>query len=358
MRVQARLAENVDLLLTEDLHGYEDVLRDAEENGGELFLVAYAITLKGDRMLKLLQTGVPNVQRIEFITGIPSFHRRDWSPKWSVPAKKEIEAYFAVLDPSQLHESVSVAIVTNSHAKIAVSDRVAYVGSANFSDASAQKKEAGVVVRSPALAQEIRRSFKATFADDIYRYNPSALSLVSALQALSEARPALASVEAKLREYTDEDTGELGVGPQHVDDIQSWAARTADALASVAEMLSADALEDAGLETPDLLLPERIGPVVEALTHPDVEEFTAFSRADFVERRVQELTAADPEGLDAASEAANDEAEEEISDRFEKAWGHIKPVLAQVSEFHEAIKSVSVEIRNDLRALRYLVVGN
>jgi hypothetical protein len=65
-----------------------DLLSDARTNGGEVFIVAFAITLKGDRMLWLLKNGIPNVQRIEFITGIPSFHQRDWkSATWRAAAK-------------------------------------------------------------------------------------------------------------------------------------------------------------------------------------------------------------------------------------------------------------------------------
>jgi phospholipase D-like protein len=350
------LGENVEIVLTQGEHGYADVLTDARVNGGELFIVAFAITTKGDEMLRILQKGIPGVARIEFVTAIPKFHQRDWCGDWGEKASKEIEEYLALLHPEALHASVTVAIVMESHAKMAISERLGYVGSANFSDASADKKEAGVLIRDADAVQQVRAKFKEAFAADIYPYKPDADSLLEAWALLGESRMILTTLTTEFEGYSDPETEEFELRPDDVDVVRSWTSKAATALEIALEVVDGDALDLGGVERPAALDHEIIRADFEALECNDLRHFVRFSRDQFVEDRVQELTAQDPENLDGASEQANQEADEELSERFARAWPVIEPILDRLKALPEALQTAMEAVRRGLDGLKRLRV--
>jgi len=354
MREQIPLAKGVEIVLTEGEHGYVDVLADAQTAGGELFIVAYAITTRGDGMLDILQQGIAGVDRIEFVTAIPKFNQRDWSGHWGEAASKEIRDYLALLHPDVLHESVSVAIVMNSHAKMAISDRLAYVGSANFSDASAQKKEAGVLIRDAELAQAVRSRFKTTFVNDIYPYGPDADALLAAFALLTESREILKEFVAGIDEYRDPETDALAIGPSEVDLVQHWVSKAAPALDLMLEVVDGNDLILGGIELPVALNSELIRAEIQVLEDNSLTKFLRFSREEYVERRVQELTAYAPDELDAASEQANQEAEEELAARFEQAWLIVEPLLYRLEALPDALDTGLAGLRKGIEGLTHL----
>jgi hypothetical protein len=139
-----------------------------------------------------------------------------------------------------------------------------------------------------------------------------------------------------------------------VDLVQSWTSKAANALGLALEVVDGDALDEAGIEQPGALNPATIRGDVEALEDDAVDEFVSFSRREYIERRVQELTEQDPEQLDAASEQANQEADEELNERFGPAWLAIEPVLGRLADLPDALQTVSVAVRQALDALEYL----
>jgi len=354
MREQIPLANGVEIILTEGEHGYRDVLADAQAEGGELFIVAYAITTGGDGMLGILQQGIPGISRIEFVTAIPKFNQREWSGHWREAASKEIRDYLALLHPDVVHESVSVAIVMNSHAKMAISDRIAYVGSANFSDASAKKKEAGVLIRDPELARAVRSRFKTTFVHDIYPYGPDADSLLAAFALLTESREILRELVAGIHEYRDPETDALMISPSEVDLVQRWVSKAAPALDLMLEVVDGNDLILGGIELPGAMNSELLRADIQVLEDNSLTNFLRFSREEYVERRVQELTAHSPDDLDAASEQANQEAEEELAELFEQAWLIVEPLLDRLEALPEALDTGLVGLRKAIEGLTHL----
>lgn len=354
MQLSVPLANKVSLFFTEGDHGYAPVLADAKDGGGELFFVTYAITLKGDSMLKILQDGIPGVARIEFITCIPSFHHRSWNGKWRENAKAEIKEYLSVLHPDKLHASVSVAIITGSHAKLAVSSRIAYVGSANFTDASAAKKELGVIIRDAEAVRRLPEAFKEAFGADIYHYNPSASNLLSILGEIAEAEGEATALSRQIESYKDPETDQFTLMVGDVRKIQECASRMSRLLGWLIELFSGEPLAEGRIDTPTALEPGALQAHFETIESDQVETFFSFSPEKYVNDRVQDLTAAEPEALDAASEMANQDAAERLEELFDAAWSSLEPIFLQFSSIAEALQAVCKAIKDDVKSLRYL----
>ncbi len=139
--------------------------------------------------------------------------------------------------------------------------------------------------------------------------------------------------------------------------MRKWVSTAADALALALEVVGGDDLEEAKIERPRVLEEEHVSADLDALYDDRVDAFLSFNSSTFVEQRVEELTTSNPELLDAASEQANNEAEEELAERFDAAWAVIEPVLGRVPPLGEALNAISDQVSQSLKDLRYLVLG-
>ena len=69
-------------------------------------------------------------------------------------ARREIDAYLAAMDPTRFDTVVESLFCFSNHAKVVMTERIAFVGSANFSEESPANWECGFITSDPiAIAQ-------------------------------------------------------------------------------------------------------------------------------------------------------------------------------------------------------------
>ncbi|MBI1178719.1 hypothetical protein GC207_14900 [bacterium] len=94
---------------------------------------------------------------LTIITSIPKRFEGYFGNNPREQAKKVIEAYLENLMPGNFSCTSEVYFSFQNHAKIVVVDDVAYVGSANFTKASASNFEAGVIISGKDELEELGR---------------------------------------------------------------------------------------------------------------------------------------------------------------------------------------------------------
>lgn len=151
---------NVNLKISKDEFGYQEVLDDFK-NAKKIRIITFNITNNPkDRLFESL-IGLEDVD-IQFITNIPS--RLEWyatSNKGEYlkrTARNTIEVYVDKLNPNNFNNIIPF-FNFNNHAKIIGTENIVYIGSQNFSVASANNYEAGIITRDKEFIKNLYEGF-------------------------------------------------------------------------------------------------------------------------------------------------------------------------------------------------------
>ncbi len=125
--------------------GYQEVLDDFE-NAEEIIIVTYNISEKHSHLIqKLVDT--PSETKISVFTNIPSRWDTYYGERYRNAAKKKIDVYLYKLKPDSIGEKAKIFFNFDNHGKIIMTNNVAYVGSANYSEESKNNIEFGIISR-------------------------------------------------------------------------------------------------------------------------------------------------------------------------------------------------------------------
>ena len=124
-----------ELVFSKDECGYQVVL-DAIPDAEKVSVVTYNISRSQDGLLGAL---VRREGEVRLITNIPGRFENYYSDDARTGAAKAIERMFARLEPKRFGALARILFCFRNHAKIIVTDSIAYVGSANFAEESAAR---------------------------------------------------------------------------------------------------------------------------------------------------------------------------------------------------------------------------
>lgn len=170
--------------------GYSEVLEDFT-TAELIYIVTYNISSNNPTLLSKLKEASDNTE-IKVFTNIPS-RFNDYYYEWaSTRAKTQINTYLTKLDPEQFNELFSSYFVFDNHAKIIMTNRIAYIGSSNYSSESANSIEAGVIIEDEQailrikdmINEEVQPQAESYYAFDI-------LPLIFQARELQEIRTVL-----------------------------------------------------------------------------------------------------------------------------------------------------------------------
>ncbi|VXC71048.1 conserved hypothetical protein [Bacillus mycoides] len=162
---------NGELVLSKDENGYAEVIEDFQ-NASSITIITYNISPhKNDLLDKLHQ--LSDDKDVTVITKIPS----RWNYYTTYDAKKkaltQIEQYCSRLDPSKFSCHLSTYFNEENHAKIIMTENIAYIGSQNFSDESRNNFESGIIIRDSDVILQIREQMVEEILDASTPYSSS-----------------------------------------------------------------------------------------------------------------------------------------------------------------------------------------
>lgn len=186
-----------ELILTKDECAYQEVL-DGFKDAAYVTVVTFNISKNNDGLIDALRGLDATVRVIAAIPGRLDHYRGNSAKAQYLKknAADAIDLYLRKLAPEQFGPLASVSFCFDNHAKIIMTEKVAYVGSANFSEESADNWEAGIIIRNPEFITKLDNFVDAIEGDSIRYYGEEMLDkivpLVAARQRLAELKDVLA----------------------------------------------------------------------------------------------------------------------------------------------------------------------
>lgn len=198
-------------IMTKDELGYGDVLEDFS-TAEFIYIVTYNISKRIETLLEELKD-TPEDTEIKVFTNIPS-RFNEYTQEWaSRNARTLINIYVAKLDPEKFNEKFKSHFVFNNHAKIIMTNNIAYIGSANYSSESANNFEAGVIIEDEQAILQIKDIIDEEIesnAESYYAYDM--LPLIFLARELEEIRTILRESIWGLWEFHGIEQGEYYKG--------------------------------------------------------------------------------------------------------------------------------------------------
>lgn len=173
---------NVKFVYTKDELSFQEVV-DEMANARNITIITYNISEKHHYLLDCIKKTKHDAE-IKIITNIPSRWDTYFGDKFREVAQRKISVYLSRLNPEDIGERVSVYFNFNNHGKIIMTEEIAYMGSANYSEESKQNIEFGFITRDKLfiefLCNEIVPEIEA-MSTQYYLYNYAPLLIEAAM---------------------------------------------------------------------------------------------------------------------------------------------------------------------------------
>lgn len=153
----------VDIAVSHGDLAFQPVIDDFEHSE-RILIVTYNVSSRNNKLLDAVGNSGASAT---IISNIPSRFPRYFGPnaeQLKNSARRQIETYLKRLDPTRFDAEVEVYFNFENHAKIIMTENIAFVGSANFSDESGANWECGVItsnevtlVNLESVIEEIKR---------------------------------------------------------------------------------------------------------------------------------------------------------------------------------------------------------
>lgn len=177
-------------VMTKGELGYGEVLENFA-TAEFIYIVTYNISKRDEALLEKLKKTSEETE-IKVYTNIPS-RFNEYTQQWaSRNARSLINIYVAKLNPEKFNEKFKSYFVFNNHAKVIMTNNIAYIGSANYSSESANNFEAGVIIEDEQAILQIKDIIEEEIesnAESYYAYDM--LPLVFLAREIEEIRTIL-----------------------------------------------------------------------------------------------------------------------------------------------------------------------
>ncbi len=179
MLKKVQINEYVDIVFSWKDCPYQEVLDDFE-NAEFVNILTYNISSKKDDLLKMVNELDESVE-VKLITNIPNRFATYYSDSARERSKKSIYKYLSKLDPDKFDAKVSTFFNFDNHSKVIMTNSIAYIGSANFSDESSNNFECGVIIRDNEKIEEINREIFSFIESESKEYTGSKITKLKVL---------------------------------------------------------------------------------------------------------------------------------------------------------------------------------
>lgn len=339
--------------------GYQEVLDDFK-NASEITVITYNISEKNLALVSALRKAGERCT-VNIITNIPNRWEVYYGDTFRDKAKQKINLYLSKLRPDSLGINSTVFFDFSNHGKIIMTDHIVYVGSANYSEESAQNTEFGFISRDKNfidyITSEVLPDVQAT-AIPYYEYDYTALLLEAnvALSAIYNIKNELYEEVYRLHDDIDgewyyyvEHEASLTVGTlDKVVHIVSEACKIAsdiyDAIDTITKGDECATTEANGKYEELLGLFSRIE---EVRGFDTLIELSQFDSGEYVNQQLQEEYAMEAyeDNLETCIGLASDEAMNIIGDLTQAAKEDIDELIDDVQKFCEAYSSIIENLR-------------
>lgn len=160
-----------EIVLSKGEDGYSEVIEDFK-NASSITIVTFNISPKRNYLLNKLHE-LSAEKEVTIITKIPSRLGWYWNESIKTTTLEQMETYCSRLDPNKFTCHLSTFFNFENHAKIIMTENIAYIGSQNFSDESKNNFESGIIIRDVEVIKQIKNQMIKEILDASIPYSSS-----------------------------------------------------------------------------------------------------------------------------------------------------------------------------------------
>lgn len=339
--------------------GYQEVL-DNFEMASEITIITYNISEKKNALVSALRKAGEHCV-VNVITNIPSRWETYYGDIFRDKARQKINLYLSKLRPESLGINSTVFFDFSNHGKIIMTDYIVYIGSANYSEESANNTEFGFISRDKEfidyINSEVLPDVQAT-AIPYYEYNYTALLLEAsvALSAVYNIKNELYEEVYRLHDDIDgewyyyvEYEATLTVATlDKVVQLVSEACKVASDIYDAIDTIT-NGDEDETITTNDVYeeLLALCSRIEEVRSFDTLIELSEFDSEEYTNHQLQEEYAMEAyeDNLENCIERASDEAMSVVWDLTQVAKEDIDELIEEVQKFCEIYSSFIENLR-------------
>lgn len=157
---------------SKDELNYSEVLDDFQ-NAETIRIITYNISKRkyNDRLLEMLKNTNADVQIITNIPSrMPEYYHTTSGNYMRSKAKENIQIYISKLNPDNFSGQFSPFFSVHNHAKLIGTENIVYIGSANYSNESADNVEAGVIIKDKVFINKLYKDFFENIKNESLSY--------------------------------------------------------------------------------------------------------------------------------------------------------------------------------------------
>lgn len=340
MRQEININDYVKLVMTKDEFAYSEVLETLDQ-AKFIRIVTYNISKESNTLINKLETFSEDKDVI-IVTNVPGRFQKYTSSYARKRARKTINNYIERLNPKNYNADVKTFFNFKNHSKIIMTDKMAYIGSANFSDESKNNNECGILIKDKNIIDEINSIFIGTQIEESVPYYSSKYTKVFVMISNFITQAELYYEEYYWSFFADSGHPHRGRG----DEYRHFDADLSPILVEKIESLSYE-IEEAILKlNDDEIYPEIFEELDLSICEEVIECFSTgsqleeFSRFDIQEKTCrlfdEYLLYGDPDNIDSYAQMASNNASEmnmDLADEIYETALYGMDVLKRLNEF-------------------------
>lgn len=356
------LTTEAKFVYTKNELGYQEVIDDMK-NAKEITIITYNISEQYSKLINCLKSAGDDCE-INIITNIPGRWDTYFGDRYRELAHKKINIYITKLDPRKIGERVSVFFNFNNHGKIIMTNNIAYVGSENYSEESANNIECGFLFKDKKfidflkneILPEMKESSLSYYEDD---YNKTELLLEAnmILAAVFNSKNRLYEEIYRLHDDIDGEwyyyiDSEARLNQQTLDSINNVISSACEVAREIYDAIDVitSSNEDEIIVANDFYEElHTLSEKIESLTLCEpIYELAVFDTKEYINQKLQEEYSMDAyeENLNDCIDLASDDALSKICDLTEEAHVYLDKLIDTIESFEKTYSELINKFNN------------
>lgn len=189
----------IDIVTSKGESNYQEVLNDFD-SADYIFVTTYNISQNREALLNSLKEAATHAE-VRIVTNIPNRYETYYGDKVRKKASESINNYTKKLS-SNNEESIGAFFNFHNHSKVILTNNIAYIGSANYSEESSNNRETGFIIRDRSLVQVVIDNLVPIILDESIRYYGNSFEEKKLVLSLISSRLESASIRIEDESYT------------------------------------------------------------------------------------------------------------------------------------------------------------
>lgn len=336
----------VDIVTSKGELNYQEVLNDFD-SADYIFVTTYNISQNRKALLNLLKKASTHAE-VRIVTNIPNRYETYYGGNARKKARESINNYTRKLSSSDDTEQIDAFFNFENHSKVILTNNIAYIGSANFSEESSNSRETGFIIKDKKLVQVVIDNLVPIILDESIRYYGNSFVEKKLVLSLLASRLEAASINIEEESYTyvgrfDEvkiyNHWDPQLREESLEVLLDLTQEIEEEIYRINELYETD-------EFTDLMDLDAIEQIRILCSEDDnISELASFSEHYYASDLIAEWNVHNEE-MDEAAQRASDQTAEKKQELAEAAQQDIENLFKNVQKIHSSFELVIEKLEN------------